>query len=87
MTLNSRGFLWIAHWGGGRVSRFDPDGRLDREIRLPALQITNCTFAGPALDRMNITSAAVDKPDEPLAGELIEVDPGVRGIAPEYFAG
>ncbi len=87
MTLDAEGFLWIAHFGGGRVSRFDPHGLLDRIIRLPASQITSCTFGGVDLDRMFVTSAAVDKQHEPLAGSLFEIDPGVRGIAPHYFAG
>jgi sugar lactone lactonase YvrE len=87
MTLDAEGCLWIAHWGGGRVTRFDPDGQLERLIKLPASQITSCTFGGEGLDRMFITSAAVDKGDEPLAGSLFEVDPGVRGLAPHYFAG
>lgn len=87
MTVDAEGFLWIAHWGGGRVSRFTPDGKLDRSIKLPASQITSCTFAGPELDRMFVTSAAADRADEPQAGMLFEVDPGVRGIAPNLFGG
>jgi sugar lactone lactonase YvrE len=88
MTVDASGGLWIAHWGGGRLSRFEPDGRLDRVIHLPTTQITNCVFAGPALDRLFVTSAADGRPDEPLAGSLFEVDAaGHRGLAPYLFAG
>jgi xylono-1,5-lactonase len=88
MTVDSEGGLWVAHWGGGRVSRFTPEGQLDRTIPLPASQITNCVFAGAELDRMFVTSAATGKPDEALAGSLFEVDPqGARGLAPYYFGG
>jgi sugar lactone lactonase YvrE len=88
MTVDAEGGLWVAHWGGGRVSRFTPDGQLDRIIALPASQITNCVFAGSELDRMFVTSAATGKPDEALAGSLFEVDPqGARGLAPYYFTG
>ena len=80
--------LWVAHWGGGKVSRFTPTGQLDRTIPLPASQITNCVFAGAELDRMFVTSAATGKPDEALAGSLFEVDSqGARGLAPYYFGG
>jgi sugar lactone lactonase YvrE len=80
--------LWIAHWGGGRVSRFDPDGRLERAICLPTPQITNCVFAGAGLDRMFVTSATVGRAADPMAGMLFEVDPGgARGLAPHCFAG
>jgi xylono-1,5-lactonase len=88
MTVDAEGGLWIAHWGGARVSRFNPDGQLERVIPLPASQVTNCVFAGAALDRMFVTSAALDKADEPLAGALFEVDPGgARGVAPHCFGG
>lgn len=84
MTFDAEGGLWIAHWGGSRVSRFDPDGRIERDIRLPASQITSMAFAGEGLDRMFVTSAA-DGVDEPQAGCLFEVDPGVRGLEPHRF--
>lgn len=87
MTVDAEGGLWIAHWGGGRISRFTPDGTLDRSIALPASQITNICFAGPDLDRMFVTSAAEGLADEPLAGCLFEVRSGVRGLPPGTFAG
>jgi sugar lactone lactonase YvrE len=86
MTVDTEGCLWIAHWGGARVSRFSPDGKLERVIPLPVSQVTNCVFAGAALERMFVTSAAINKDDEALAGALFEVDPGgVRGVAPHCF--
>lgn len=87
MTVDAAGGLWVAHWGGSRVTRFTPEGKIDRTIRLPASQITNVCFAGEGLERMFVTSASLDRPDEPLAGALFEVDPGVRGLLPERFAG
>lgn len=87
MTTDAAGFLWIAHWGGGRVSRIAPDGTLAESIALPASQITNCAFAGAELDRLFVTSAAVGTSNEPLAGALFELRPGVRGLTPTPFAG
>lgn len=88
MTVDAQGGLWIAHWGASRVSRFRPDGTLDRYISLPASQITSCVFAGDHLERLFVTSAADGKQDEPLAGALFEVDPqGARGSATNLFAG
>lgn len=81
MTCDADGGLWIAHWGGGCVSRFDPDGARERWIRLPASQITSCSFAGEGLDRMFVTSAH-DGVDEAHAGRLFEIDPGCRGLPP-----
>lgn len=90
MTVDTEGYLWIAHWGGSRLCRYSPKGELDRTIPLPALQITSCTFAGPNLDRLFVTSAAKlqDREKQPFAGALFEVDPGgARGLPPGYFAG
>ena len=86
MTIDADGFLWVACWGASCVRRYDPSGRHDRGIALPASQITNVTFAGAGLDRMFVTSAA-EGVDEPHAGCLFEVDAGCRGRAPYRFAG
>lgn len=87
MTVDAEGFLWIAHWGGARVSRFDPAGRLDRACPLPATNVTSCTFGGAGLDRLFVTSAALASPGGPADGALFELDAGVRGLAPVPFAG
>ena len=87
MTTDAEGGIWIAHWGGARVSRFTPDGRLDRAIALPASRITSCAFAGQGLDRLFVTSASIGAAGEADAGRLFEVDPGVRGLAPQPFGG
>lgn len=86
MTIDAEGHLWVACWGGSCVARFDPAGRRERTIALPASQITNVAFAGDALDRMFVTSAA-DGVDEPQAGCLFEVDPGCRGFPPYRYLG
>jgi xylono-1,5-lactonase len=87
MTTDNEGGIWIAHWDGARVSRFTPDGALDRSIPLPVSRPTSCVFAGVALDRMFVTSAAIGREDEPLAGGLFEVEAGVRGAPSFAFAG
>ena len=86
MATDVQGGIWVAHWGGARLSRFLPDGRLDRAIAMPVSQVTSCCFAGPDLGRMFVTSAAIGRDDEPLAGCLFEVAPGVQG-APMYAYG
>ena len=86
MTFDAEGCLWVACWGGSCVTRFSPEGVRERSIALPASQITSCTFAGPALDRMFVTSAS-DGVDEPQGGALFEVDPGCRGLATQLYRG
>lgn len=91
MTTDASGGVWIAHWGGGRVTRFTPDGEVDFAIAVPARQVTSLCFAGPALDRMFVTTAALDQPDDKLAGALFEIPPemlrGHTGLQPNPFRG
>ena len=87
MTVDADGGLWIAHWGGSRISRFTADGKLDRAIALPARQITNIAFAGPDLDRMFVTSATIGLDANPEDGALFEVMSDARGMPPGLFGG
>jgi D-xylonolactonase len=83
MATDAEGGVWVAHWGGARLSRFLPDGSVDRVISMPVTQVTSCCFAGAGLKRMFVTTASIGCEDEPHAGCLFEVFPDVRG-APCY---
>jgi len=87
MTTDADGGLWIAHWGGGRISRFHSDGRLDRQIMLPATNITSIAFAGQGLDRMFVTSASLDSANGEHDGALFEVFADAMGLPSPRFAG
>ncbi len=91
MTIDADGGLWVALWGGGAVHQY-VDGRLHREIRLPASRVTSCAFGDKDLGTLFITSAREglsddDLRDQPLAGALFRVRPGVRGVAPHTYLG
>jgi D-xylonolactonase len=85
MTIDAEDHLWVAHWGMSCVSRFAPGGERTTTVRLPTPQITSCTFGGPQLDRLFVTSAALGRPGDSLAGALFEVDVGARWSAPHTF--
>ncbi|MFC2123626.1 SMP-30/gluconolactonase/LRE family protein [Bacteroidota bacterium] len=80
MTIDNEGKLWVAHWEGSQVCRWDPvSGNRIASIKLPVSKPTSCTFGGENFDRLFITSARVDISDEqlarePLAGSLLVVD-------------
>jgi sugar lactone lactonase YvrE len=57
MTIDNDNCIWVAQWGGYGVSRFDPDGTFMEKINVPARNITACTFGGPDLNELYITSA------------------------------
>jgi sugar lactone lactonase YvrE len=88
MTVDAEGHIWVAHWGGSRISRFTPEGKLDRAIAMPARQVTNISFAGPNLDRMFVSSATIGLDDPtPYDGGFFEVESGVRGLPTHLYAG
>src|SRR4051794_11690460 len=57
MTVHAQGFLWVAHWGGSRISRYDPDGDIERLVSMPVPNVTSLAFAGPELTTLYITTA------------------------------
>ena len=75
MCTDEHGCLWIAHWGGARVSRFAPDAQLMHSIALPASQITSCTLVEGRLfvtsARTGLSKAGLAR--EPLAGAVFEI--------------
>lgn len=94
MTIDAEGMLWIAHWDGWKVSRWDPSkGELLETILLPVSRITSCTFGGEQLEDLYITSASVglsesQLKEQPLAGALFVIkNVGVKGSPAAYFPG
>ena len=91
VTVDAAGGIWVAHWGGARVTRLTPDGRRDRTIALPCPNVTSVAFCGEALDRLVITTAREGMSEEelaaqPLAGHVFACTPGETGIAEPLFA-
>ncbi|MEW9550202.1 SMP-30/gluconolactonase/LRE family protein [Nonomuraea sp. NPDC050783] len=81
LTVDAEGGVWVALWQGGAVHRYDPAGRLDAVVTLPARQVTAVAFGGDDLGRLFITTSAlgVDRAEQPEAGAVFAADPGVRG--------
>ncbi len=76
--------LWSAHWGGGAVVCYNPDGSVAAQLDLPVSQPSCVAFGGPNLDHLIVTSAREDlSPEalkrEPLAGSLFVYRTNVRG--------
>ena len=63
MTTDVRGHLYSAHWQGGRISVYKPNGQIEEIIRLPAANITSCAFGGEDLSLLFATSAAIEESD------------------------
>ena len=91
-TVDSYGCYWVAHFDGGRVTRFNPRGEVDRVVPMPVPRPTSCAFGGPGMDTLYITSArfgldpaALER--APLSGSVFALRPGVAGLPePEFGA-
>ena len=83
-TVDADGFVWIAHWDGWRVTRYDLAGRVARVVNLPVQRPTCPAFGGANLDVLYI-DLGVDQSLRRRAraasrgpGGVLALDPGVR---------
>ncbi|KRG71296.1 hypothetical protein ABB27_03315 [Stenotrophomonas terrae] len=71
-VVDTQGRLWNAHWGAGRVSCYTADGRIEREIHIPAQYASCCVIAA---GRLYISSARIG-----LDADALATQPGAGGI-------
>ncbi len=89
LTVDDENCVWLAHWGGSRLTRFFPDGTIDGVLEMPVPQVTSCAFGGPDMNLLFITTAArnLDLAEYPLAGGLFCATTSVTGQASPRFKG
>lgn len=84
-TVDAEDHLWNAEWGGSQVTCYNPDGAVVARVALPVSNITCCTFGGPDLSKLFITSAQQGLSEEqraaqPHAGSLFVCDLAAGGL-------
>ena len=92
LAVDAEGFVWSAHWDGWCVTRYDPDGAIDRVVTLPVPRPTSCVFGGPHGTTLFVTTARIrlstaQLAEAPLSGGILAVETGVRGQRETIFAG
>lgn len=92
LTVDSEGCVWVAMWDGRQVRRHAPDGALLATVDVPVDRPTSCAFGGEELDRLYITTSryglsAEQLSEQPLAGKVLCLAPGVSGKAATPFGG
>jgi gluconolactonase len=79
LAVDADGFVWVADYRRGCVSRFDPEGRLERELEVPANAVTSLCFAGADLRDLYVVTA--DNRDDPdLEGCVFRTRSPVPGL-------
>lgn len=82
MCIDANGHLWVAFCHGGCVVCFDPETQTKQmQIDFPCLETTACTFGGPKMDRLFVTTGIHKTEVEADAGKVFVVDGlGIRGV-------
>lgn len=91
-TVDNQGYFWCANIDGACVTRYAPNGTVDRIIPLPVSRPTSCSFGGPDLKTLYVTTARrrlseQQLQQQPLAGCLLAIETDVAGIPEPKFLG
>jgi len=88
MTIDSEDRLWIAFCHGAKVICFDPaSAKVIEQINFPCVETTACSFGGPDLSDLYVTTGLKPGLEEELAGRLFVCRPGAKGVPSDSFAG
>ena len=87
-TLDINGYLWNAEWNGGQVVCYDLNGDIINRIKTPMNRPTCCTFGGPNMNVLFITSALEKKADRSnVSGQTISLNTDKVGNYSNRFVG
>ena len=86
-AVDAEGCYWICGNDAGQIHRFTPEGKLDRSLHVPVKKPAMCAFGGANLDTLFVTSIrpAGDISDQPLAGGVFALNPGIKGLPEPAF--
>jgi D-xylonolactonase len=90
MCVDAEGCIWICHFSGACIVRYNPVGEELFILDMPVSNITSCIFGGEDLSTLFVTTAAKGLSNEqlakePSAGGLFAIQTPFKGIATRYF--
>ena len=91
MCIDTEGMLWVAHWGGHCIRRWNPNtGEVIAKVEVDAPHVTSCCFGGKDLKTLYITTARSGLSDNqlkefPQSGGLFVYESDVKGTPINYF--
>ncbi len=99
-TVDAEGHLWSTHWDGGRITRYRPDGTIERVVETPCSSPTSCCFGGPDFRTLYFTSASITMVDgkwihmneagfaaDPTAGGIFAMETDITGLEEPLYYG
>lgn len=91
-TVDAEGRIWSAQWDDGCILCLDTDGNIHDRIEFPGQVVSSVMFGGPDLDRIFVTTTAVEvngvSPTAARSGRVLMVTgSGYRGRPEPMFKG
>ncbi|MEO8163805.1 MAG: SMP-30/gluconolactonase/LRE family protein [Betaproteobacteria bacterium] len=92
LTVDAQGCIWNAHYDGWRITRYTPDGKIDRIVPMPVQHVTSLTFGGDHFRTLYVTTACLRLSDsqrasQPDAGHVFALNVHAQGLPEPSFAG
>jgi sugar lactone lactonase YvrE len=84
-AIDEEACVWNCRWDGACIVRVAPTGQVERVIEMPTRNITNCTFGGPNMDVLYVTTAASPDAGDRRAGSLFAIQTDTRGVPDGRF--
>lgn len=90
LCVDSQNHIWSAHYMGWKITRYAPDGNIERIIDLPVPNITCCAFGEKDFKTLFITTAKKgmskkELKDAPLSGHVFTLKTDIVGQKPNKF--
>lgn len=90
LCVDEENHIWSAHWDGWKITRYKPDGSIERIIDMPVANVTSCNFGGKDYKTLFITSAqkGLSKKElekSPLSGCTFILRTDVKGQKTNLF--
>ena len=92
LIVDGEGCVWNAHWNGGMITRYTPEGKLDTRLHLPVPVVTCLAFGGEKLSTLYVTTGwygmtLEEQRQKPGAGDLYRIRTGFTGRVEPRFRG
>jgi sugar lactone lactonase YvrE len=89
-AVDAEGHVWISLFGGSRIERYAPDGKLAQTVPMPCPNITKVAFGGADLRTVFVTTARKGMSEEalaahPLAGGVFTFRVDAPGLPQHQF--
>jgi sugar lactone lactonase YvrE len=88
LAVDMDGCIWLAVWGGNRVTKISPQGKVLEEHHVPVAQPSSCAFGSDGTLFVTSARAGISEADllkQPLAGSLFTLSTSTTGVPVSRF--